>query len=109
MQGTQQVATDEFLPSYWVVREVVEIQKANATRDTKKVPLDVGGNTLSLSTPIIANTAPLKSGDEVMVLKGAGEDDEEPARKKLKGGGRGAGAKAKGSSKSTAKAKGKRA
>ena len=84
---------DEFIVSYWAVKQVYDARQANAKKEMKQILVKVGSDTFAINVPIITNPdGAIKAGSEIVVLKqDVDEESDEPApkRQKCKGHGKG--------------------
>ncbi len=86
--------SNEYVVSYWAVKQVFDSRLVNVRKDLKSVSIKVGSETSQVNVPIFINISKITAGDELFVLKAG---DAEPltieppskvARKGSKGGGK---------------------
>ena len=74
---------DEFIFSYWAVRQVHDPRQANATKEMKQIPVEVGSDVYEINVPVITNPdGVIKAGMEIVALKqDMDEETDEPEPK----------------------------
>jgi hypothetical protein len=87
---------NEFIVSYWAVKQVHDARRVNVAKEMKMVSIKVGSQAFEVNVPMLVNTKKISCGDEILVLKldKTPEAAEEPDHKRArKGKGRGKGQK----------------
>ena len=86
IKDTSLKAGDEFIAAYWATKQTYDARLVNVVKDMKSISVKIGSLSSTINVPIFTNSVRLKCGDEIVVLKGAKDDEdvEEPVQKRRK-------------------------